>query len=279
MFGTSGAAQVPPLHRMAALRDDPARAWLSTGEAARIDFFGWLLWAAFVVVMYVVRWVARIIIFLYVTPFFSGRISWFVVGGLFVLMRPGIRRSILRVKSARIEKLLAREADAVAADDWTALAAEPDGKVVSVVGWVRGRLTLDKPLGGESAIGVALPCQDTFPGVFESLHDFELVDEEGRSIPIQVAEARLFGKPNVALDSHQLRHLCSDLGLPSGATPSGWQVYALREGDPILVVGTKRSFIDPMESSLRGPAPRAALGSAPPRPLLIFSIPAERRQV
>ncbi|HLK92473.1 MAG TPA: hypothetical protein VKZ18_21435 [Polyangia bacterium] len=279
MFGTSGASQVLPLHRLAALNDDPARAWLSTGEAARIDFTGWLLWAVFVVAMYLLRWVARVVIFLYVTPFFSGRISWFVVGGLFVLMRPGIRRSILRVKSARIEKLLARDADSIAADDWTALAGEPDGKIVSVVGWARGRLHLEKPLGGDSAIGVALPCQDTFPGVFESVHDFELVDEEGRSIPIQVAGGRIFGRPNVALDSHQLRHLCSDLGVPSGATPSGWQVYALRDGDPVMVVGFKQSFIDPMESSLRGPTPRAALGSAPPRPLLVFSIPAERRQV
>jgi hypothetical protein len=279
MFGTSGASQVRPLHRMAPLRDDPARAWLSTGEAARIDFFGWLLWAVFVVAMYMLRWFVRIVVFLYVTPFFSGRISWFVVGGLFVLMRPGIRRSILRVKSARIEKLLARGADAVAADDWTALASEPDGTIVSVVGWVRGRLHLEKPIGGENPVGVALPVQDTFPGVFESLHDFDLVDEQGQSIPIQVADARMFGKPNVALDSHELRHLCSDLGVPSGATVSGWQVYSLRDGDPVMIVGSKRSFLDPMESSLRGPTPRPALGSAPPRPLLIFSIPAERRQV
>ncbi len=279
MFGTSGASHTPPLHRMAALRDDPARAWLSTGEAARIDFLGWCLWASFVVAFFILKSIVRIVIFYYATPFFSGRIAWFLVGGVFLMLRPGVRRSILRVKSERIEKLLAREADAVAADDWAALGDVPDGTVVSIVGWVRGRLHLDKPIGDESAVAVALPCQDKFPGVFESAHDFELVDEEGRAIPIQVADGRMFGKPNVALDSHQLRHLCSELGVPSGATPSGWQVYSLRDGDPLMVVGCKRSFLDPTESSLRGPTPRPALGSAPPRPLLIFSIPAERRQV
>ncbi|HEX3902271.1 MAG TPA: hypothetical protein VH853_05420 [Polyangia bacterium] len=281
MFGTFGSEQaaVRPLHRLTPLRDDPALAWLSTGETMRIDALGWFLWAAFVVVMFVVRQFARALIFIFVGPFFTGRVSYIVVGGLAAALAPGARRSILRIKNERIEKLLRRQADEVAADDWTALEHEPNDRIVSIVGWVRGRQQLDKPIGGERAVGVALPCQHNFPGVFESLHDFDLVDEEGRTIFIQASEGRLFGAPNVALDSQELRLLYAGLGIPSGATPSGWQVHCLRDGDPVMVVGAKQTVMDPGESSLRGPAPRASLASASPRPLLIFSIPAERRPV
>jgi hypothetical protein len=280
MFGFSGSAQnVRPLHRLTPLRDDPARAWLSNGERMRIDLFGWCLWAAFVVGMFVFRRMVRIFIFLYVTPLFSGRISLFAVGGLAAMLTRGVRRSILRVKAARTERLLNRSADSVAADDWAALAADPDGTIVSVVGWVRGRAHLELPIGGEQAVGVALPCQHTYPGVFESVHDFDLVDEKGRSILVRVSDGRMFGTPSVVLDSNELRHLCGMLGVPSGATPSGWHVYALRDGDPVLVVGAKQDVVDSDDSSLRGPTPRPALVSPPARPLLIFSIAAERRAV
>jgi hypothetical protein len=261
---------------MTPLRDDPARAWLSTGERMWIDFLGWLLWFVFGLSMFVLRRLVRIIVFAHL-PLFSGRISFAIVGGLVALVAPGMRRSILRVKTGRIERLLAQSADSVAADDWTALAAEPAGTIVSVVGWIRGRQYIDTPIGGETAVGVALPCQHTFPGVFESLHDFDLVDESGQAIFVQVTEARIFGTPQVPLDSQQLRHLYGEIGVPNGANPSGWHVHCLRNGDPVMVVGAKQEFNDPLEASFREPALRPALASVPPRPLLIFSIPAERR--
>jgi hypothetical protein len=87
----------------------------------------------------------------------------------------------------------------------------------------------------------------------------------------------MFGTPNVALDSHELRHLYADLGVPSGATNSGWQVLSLRSGDPVMVVGCKQTIIDPNEPSFRGPQGRLALASSPPCPLMIFSLAAERR--
>ena len=278
MFGAFGSEQtVRPLHRMTPLRDDPAWAWLSTSEKMRIDALGWFLWAAFVVSAFVVRRIVRAAIFTLVTPLFSGRISFFVVGGLAALMAPGIRRSILRIKNDRLEDLLRRQANEVAADDWAALENAPNDTVVSAVGWVRGRQHLSKPVGGEPAVGVGLPCQHKFPGVFESLHDFELVDEEGRSILIQTSEGRMFGKPNVALDSHELRHLYADLGVPSGATNSGWHIHSLRNGDPVMVVGYKQTVLDPSAPSFRGPQGRLALASSPPCPLMIFSLAAERR--
>ena len=278
MFGAFGSEQtVRPLHRMTPLRDDPALAWLSTSEKMRIDLLGWCLWVAFLVITFVVRQIVHAAIFVFVTPIFSGRISIFIVGPVAAMMAPGIRRSILRVKNGRLENLLRRQADEVAADDWAALEEAPNDTLVSAVGWVRGRQHLSKPIGGEQAVGVGIPCQHRFPGVFESLHDFDLVDEEGRSIFIQAAEGRMFGTLNVALDSHELRHLYADLGIPSGATNSGWRIHSLRSGDPVMVVGYKQTVIDPNEPGLRGPHGRLALASAPPCPLMIFSLAAERR--
>jgi len=196
MFGAFGAEQtVRPLHRMTPLRDDPALAWLSSGEKLRIDALGWFLWAAFIVITFVVRQIVHVAIFTFVTPIFSGRMSIFIVGGLAAMMAPGIRRSILRAKNQRMESLLRQQANEVAADDWTALESAPNDTVVSAVGWVRGRQHLSKPIGGEPAVGVGIPCQHRFPGVFESLHDFELVDEEGRSILIQASEGRISVSP------------------------------------------------------------------------------------
>ncbi|HVV50593.1 MAG TPA: hypothetical protein VHO06_13085, partial [Polyangia bacterium] len=72
MFGwSSGTAQVRPLHRLTPLRDDPARAWLSTGERFRIDALGWFLWVVYLVGMYTLRQIVRVLIFLYLTPIFS----------------------------------------------------------------------------------------------------------------------------------------------------------------------------------------------------------------
>ena len=278
MFGAWGSEQtVRPLHRMTPLRDDPAFAWLSPGEKFRIDAFGWFLWAAFVAITLVVRRIVHVAIFTFVTPIFSGRISIMIVGGLAAALAPGIRRSILRAKNRRLETLLRDQANEVAADDWAALESAPNDTVVSAVGWVRGRQHLSKPIGGEPAVGVGIPCQHRFPGVFESLHDFELVDEEGRAILILASEGRMFGTPNVALDSHELRHLYADLGIPSGATNSGWQIHRLRSGDPVMVVGHKQTVVDPGEPSFRGPQGRLALASAPPCPLMIFTLVAERR--
>jgi hypothetical protein len=278
MFGTMGSEQtVRPLHRLTPLRDDPALAWLSTSEKMQVDALGWFLWAAFVIVSFVVRKIVQVAIFIYVTPFFTGRISFIIVGGLAAALAPGVRRSILRIKNDRVQNLLRRQADEIAADDWEALEKQPNDTVVSAVGWVRSRQHLSKPIAGEAAVGVALPCQHRFPGVFESLHDFDLVDEEGRSILIQASEGRMFGTPNVALDSHELRHLYADLGVPSGAVNAGWQIHSLRGGDPVMIVGYKQMVVDPNEPSFRGPRARLALASSPPCPLLIFSLAAERR--
>ena len=90
MFGAFGSEQtVRPLHRMTPLRDDPAWAWLSSGERLRIDALGWFLWVAFVVIAFVVRQIVHAAVFVFVTPIFSGRISLVIVGGLAAMMASG----------------------------------------------------------------------------------------------------------------------------------------------------------------------------------------------
>src|SRR6185312_11527910 len=262
MFGAFGSETAKgPLHRMTPLRDDPAVAWLSPEERSRVAILVFSLWALF--------WIAVPPAFFslsaglaYLLPIYSVRVAAIVIGTCVAGVYRAVRRAIIRTRSERIERILRRDAADLAADDWTALAAEPNDTIVSVVGWVRGRQHLAHPIGGERAVGLGLPCQQRYPGVFEVLHDFDLVDE-----------------PNVALDSHQLRLLYAALEVASGATPSGWYVHRLRAGDPVMVVGDKQDFLDPADPGFRGRAPRPALAAAPPRPLLIFSLPAERREV
>jgi len=62
-------------------------------------------------------------------------------------------------------------------------------------------------------------------------------------------------------------------------TASSFQVHALRDGDPVMVVGFKKTVVDPEGASMRGEGERLALGSSAPCPLLVFTIAAERRDV
>lgn len=274
--GSAGGAK-PPLHRVTPLRDDPAAAWLDRGEKLRIDMLGWFVWAAFFLSMFVLWFTGRVLLFLYVTPIYTGRTSAVIVVALGAALFPAVRRSVLRMKSGRTADLLRRGANDVAADDWDALAREPEGQVASVLGWVRARLHLEKTVGGDLAVGLALPCQSTYPGVLEAMHDFDLCDDAGRTILVEVAGARTFGAPNTSLDGREVQMLLASLEVPTGVTASGWQVHALRDGDPVMIVGFKRTALDPAGASLRQPGERLALASQPPCPLLIFTIDAERR--
>jgi hypothetical protein len=114
--------------------------------------------------------------------------------------------------------------------------------------------------------------------VLETLNDFELVDEAGRAILVQVADARMLGTSNVNLtDGKARRLLIASLDLPVGAMATGWDAFVLRDGDPVMTVGFKQTILDPTQTSLRAPPARASIGSLPPRPMLIFPLAAERR--
>lgn len=82
-------------------------------------------------------------------------------------------------------------------DDLPALASQPNGRVVSLVGRVRGHGYLMHRANGHKAVGLALPCWHQT--LVETLHNFDLVDEFNRSVLVVASGARLLGKPNVYL--------------------------------------------------------------------------------
>jgi hypothetical protein len=270
-----------PLQRLTPLRDDPAAAWLSTSGRLRVGLTAVLGWGTFVVAVIALKIALSTFLRWHPALFFvPRRLVYVAIGMLVVAIRPAVRRAILRQQSLRTADSLRRGAAATAlsVDDWDQLASTPEDQPVSVVGWARARLRLPHPVAGEPCIGLALPCQHNYPGVLETLHDFDLVDEAGRSLPIQVADARMLGDPTVDLGGGDAQHvLIGSLDLPAGATPSGWRAFVVRDGDPLLIVGFRRSMVDPTEHGLRQSPVRATVASSPPRPLLIFPIAAERR--
>lgn len=269
-----------PLQRLTPLRDDPASAWLSRAGRMRVGLTAVLGWSGFVIGLFAVRIALALFLRSQAIGFlFPDRAISIGIGMLAVAIRPATRRAILRQQSFRRTDSLRRGAATAArsVDDWDQLATMPEDQPVSVVGWARARLRLPHLMGGEPCIGLALPCQQTYPGVLETLHDFDLVDEAGRTLPIQVADARMMGDPTVDLGGGDAqRVLIGSLDLPTGATPSGWQAFVVRDGDPLLIVGFHRPMVDPTEHGLRQSPMRAAVASSPSHPLLIFPLDAER---
>ncbi len=270
----------PPLHRLVGLRDDPAAAWLSAWDARKVALFGWLAWAIYSWLLYFVIVKLPLLLFGHVLVFLVSAFHLKLgAGALGTLLFPFMRRVIVRFKNGRMQLLVgdtvAREA--VQADDWDALGDEADGQPISIVGWARGKLTLSRPIGGEPAIGVALACVQKYEGVLQSAHDFDLVDEHGRDIPVSVSGARLLGEPNLRVFSDdEGRMLVSSLDLPVGAMPTG-DARVLRDGDPLMIVGFKDTAVDKSLFTIRGAPVRVTVTSSPTRPLLIYPIAAERR--
>jgi hypothetical protein len=191
-----------------------------------------------------------------------------------------VRRMIMRRLSAKMAGIVRATTPGMGAeiDDFAELDRQSDGTLVSIVGWIRAREQLPEPVGGEPCIGLALACHQKYPGVMETLNDFDLIDEAGRAVLVQVTGARMLGGSNVNLtDGKARRLLVASLDLPVGAVATGWDAFVLRDGDPVMAVGFKQTVLDPTQTSLRAPPARTALASIAPRPLLIFPLAAERR--
>jgi hypothetical protein len=263
-----------PLHRLTPLRDDPAAVWLTPPQRLRIALAGWLSWSSFGLLWFMC-WVTVLVVFrmgMMMTSVYG------MMAGL-ALVWP-VRRIIMRRLSAKMAGIVRASTPAmgVAVDDLAALERQPDGTLVSVVGWIRAREQLPEPVGGESCIGLALACHQKYPGVLETLNDFDLIDEAGRSVLVEVTGARMLGAANVNLTEGKARRLLvASLDLPVGAVATGWDAFVLRDGDPVMAVGFKQTTMDPTQNNLRSPPARTSVGSLPPRPLLIFPIAAERR--
>jgi hypothetical protein len=269
-----------PLQRLTGLRDDPAAGWLTPAGARSVAFSGWLAWIGYGIALYALGVLVPRILFRTVLPFFVSPLQMFV-GTAFVgaLLFPLARRFIVRFKNGKMRALVGQAvaADALQADDWSALEDEPDGRAISLVGWARRKLVLPAPVAGEPAIGIALGCVQSYEGVLESAHDFDLCDESGRAILISVAGGRLLGQPNVRVfGDDDGRMLVSSLDLPPGVTPTG-DASVVRDGDPLMVVGFKKTVVDPALPGMRQAPVRMTVASFGGRPLLIYPIAAERR--
>lgn len=263
-----------PLHRLTPLRDDPAAVWLTPPQRLRITFAGWMSWSAFGLVWFIC-WVTVLLVFrmgMMMTSVYG------MLGGL-ALVWP-VRRMIMRRLSTKIAGIVRVSTPAMGAaiDDFAELERQADGTLVSVVGWIRARQVMPEAVAGGPCIGLSLACHQKYPGVLETLNDFDLIDESGRAVLVQVAGARMLGTSNVTLtDDKARRLLIASLDLPVGAVATGWDAFVLRDGDPVMAVGFKQTTLDPTQTNLRAPPARTSVGSMPPRPLLLFPIAAERR--
>jgi len=268
-----------PLHRLTPLRDDPAAIWLTRPQRLRValtGLFGWIAFSFFLKMM----WWAQVLLMYGVLGMVDYRLpgAFTAMAGI-ALVWPA-RRMIMRRRSAKMAELVRDGSPdlAVAVDDFSELERQPDGTVVSVVGWIRARLQLAEKVEGEACVGLAVACHQKYPGVLETLNDFDLLDEAGHKLLVQVAGGRMLGESNVNLtDGRGRKLLIASLDLPVGAVAAGWDAFVLRDGDPVMIVAFKQTALDPTQASLRSPPARASVGSLPPKPLLIFPIAAERR--
>ena len=269
--------QSRPLHRLTRLREDPASEWLSFAQRAQVAALGVLAFGGFGLFLLLFRIVVVLLMSQLVG--YWGRLPIVLSGILGAALLPSVRRSILRLQGHGAAVLVKRNTrSAFPIDDWSQFEAQPDGRIVSIVGWVRSRLEIEYPVNGERSVGLAMPCEDTYPGVIETLHDFELTDDAGRAIAVRVADARMLGRPNVRLNRDRVhRLLIASLELPGGTVPATMEAFVLRDGDPVMVVGFKHTFRDPDAYAARQTCLRPAIGSSLPRPLLIFPLAAERR--
>ena len=281
-----------PLHRLTRLKEDPASSWLTPLDRLIVTVKGWAAWAAYGAF---VR--GAYAAFYYVISTMSGdydlaqSVGWrrmlslpgFLTAAVAAAFIVPMRRAVIRLRASTTEKMARQAAIAAAAavDDFPALEDEPDGRLVSLVGWVRGHGYLYQPVAGERAVGLTLHCQTDVPLVMESMHNFDLLDEAGNTALVVTGDGRMFGQANVRLEraSQDDRQLVSSLDLPATAVPTDWNVFVVRDGDPVMVVGTKTTMQDLTELQHGRAAQRTAIASTKARPLLLFPLDAERREV
>src|SRR5262245_19637674 len=168
------------LHRLTPFRDDPASAWLTPPQRLRVLAARGFYWLLFLIFLRLVYW-AQIVLMGKAVVFVGGRGPALVTGAIGVALLWPVRRIILRRASAKIGHMVRNRTPALAVsiDDFQELEQQPDGTLVSLVGWIRARLQITQPVGGEPCIGLALACHQKYPGVLETLNDFDLVDESG----------------------------------------------------------------------------------------------------
>jgi hypothetical protein len=281
-----------PLHRLTRLKDDPAALWLEPIDRVIVRVKGWAAWALYFAFLYAVRHsVGYVLSVLFINTeqldlMFGGvasRIPLMVSGVVAAALFIPMRRAVINIRASTTKKM-ARQAAidfAAAVDDFAELDGEPDGRLVSLVGWVRGHGYLERLVDGQRAVGFTLRCQDGVPFVLETMHNFDLLDEAGNEALVVTADGRLLGESNVRLSraSADDRQLVVMLDLPAAAVPTDWNAFVVRDGDPVMVVGTKTTVQDLTQLQHGRAVNRTAVASTKARPLLLFPLAAERREV
>jgi hypothetical protein len=216
------------------------------------------------------------------------------LGGLGFLQRRIGRRLVLR-HAAR----LARPIQA-----WTELDEIPDGTPVSVVGYVKARLSFPDDIGGKPAVGVVVELWVTAEEVemgrfgwlpsfgrgsgatsktrqrrafMEGAFDFDLASEAGETVSVAVPDGHMLVEPTRrAASMVETEKLLARLDTPVGAQGLGGRYGVLHDGDPVEVIGFAHRT--PSWSARRGEAsgprsgPSVVLRSSAARPLLIIPL-------
>jgi hypothetical protein len=271
------------LHRVTPLRKDPAAGWLSRDGKLAVWLQGtlaWFCWAA------IVRASFMITAYLLTVPDFDTSTMGatpprLVAGFVAVTLLPVSHYFGIWLRAKKTASRAQADARDVArpVDDLQALEAEPDGNVVSLVGWVSGHGYLLHRAGGHQAVGITMHCRGQH--LVESMHNLDLVDEAGNSALVIAAGARLMGAPNMQLSraDDEDRNLVHSLDLPAGIVPTYWSAYVVRDGDPVMIIGVKATIHDPSQAERGRPVMRAAVTSDKQRPLLVIPLAAERLEV
>jgi hypothetical protein len=268
-----------PLSRLTPLRDDPVAGWLSRAARLFARMSTWWAWTAYGLLLGAIWFSTEYVI--EVVLHTSGRrlptiAMVAAAGALWVPVRRGIIG--LRARAILSRAKAAAESLATSLDDLKAFPAEPDGRLISLVGWVSADGFLPRQVDGQDVVGLAIGVQDTYPYVFETMLNFDLVDETGEAVLVATAGGRLIGRSTVRLQrgSDAARSLVNWLDIPASATPTDWNAFVLREGDPVMVIGTKATLQDMSEMERHRPTVRPALATSPGRPVLIVRLDAER---
>jgi hypothetical protein len=282
-----------PLHRFTRLKADPAWAWLSPGDRALVALTGAAAWVGYGVFLFAVRRALGYVLStlsgsydLGMSVGIGGRsltLQGLATAGLAAVCFVPMRRYVisLRARTTAEKARKAATALATAIDDLRALGDEEDGRIVSLVGWVRGHGYLYHRVDGQQAVGLSIRVQDEFPFLMETMHNFDLVDEDGAAALVVTEGARLLGKTNHRLSraNNDDRQLLMSLDMPATAVPTDWNAFIVRDGDPVMVVGRKTTIQDLTELQHGRASARTAVASTKEHPLLVIPLEAERLEV
>lgn len=207
-------------------------------------------------------------------------VSLLAIGGLGALQRRVGRRLVVRAAAGQARPV----------NQWRALESLPDGTLVSLVGYVRAKAVFPDSIGGRQPVGVTLDLWVTSDqsepdplswipgrsrqrrGLAAASFNFDLVSEQGLSVPVAVRDGHLLLEPDLqATNIVETERLLGRLEAPAGARIRGGRYGALFDRAAIEVIG----FVRKQPGRARG-EPSAIhsveIASRRDRPLLVIPL-------